>query len=379
MPVSLIPVVYALNPARSILLPCVITSEENVPLSNRLRASSHIHPALFTSHYLTSPLPQAAVDKVASPLKMSMSKFKQGVSDGDYLVIASGQPRYVSYLASWEAFKDHVRTFLKGQPGWTDLIQDRQKGEVQGWCRLKDTEDAESVYNGLTRSGGALVHIFATSKRNTHYNLAKCNCVMHFPDVGDQGHSPRRSAIDAGVVNQALGNPYAVVTPQYAMPAQPAYQYPNCYQTSPYTPSSMYTYPYSATPMQYETRAPAYSQSSAGLPVNLGQGAAVTESRGIFIQGLNYSVGSSDLISLIHSVGLRPLQARVHKDSRGSSKGVGSALFSSKEEAQYGVKALNGKALKDKPIIVRLDTESTIVGIVPPMVVDGTNKSAYGN
>jgi RNA recognition motif-containing protein len=62
-------------------------------------------------------------------------------------------------------------------------------------------------------------------------------------------------------------------------------------------------------------------------------------------------------------------------DSRGSSKGVGSVKLNSKQEAQYAVTALNGKSHMNKTLTVRLDTESTVVGVLPPMVVDGTSKS----
>jgi hypothetical protein len=211
--------------------------------------------------------------------------------------------------------------------------------------------------------------------QSSYFHLWKCNCANRFPDVGNRGHSPKRSCVNENNVNRALSN---VTSPQHTGPVQPAYQYPNHYQTPQYPPSSTYSYP--ARTIQYTTApTPAYSQSSGGLPVNLGQGAVVTESRGIFIQGLNYSVGNSDLVSLIHSVGLRPIEAKVHKDSRGSPKGVGSAKFGTKEDAQYAVTALNRRTHMNKMLTVRLDTESTVVGVIPPMVVDGTNKSRVGS
>jgi RNA recognition motif-containing protein len=152
------------------------------------------------------------------------------------------------------------------------------------------------------------------------------------------------------------------------VPAQPSYQYGNYYHATTYTPPSVYSYP--STPMQ-----PVYSQSSAGLPVNLSRGAVITETRGIFLQGLNYSVGNSDLATLLNNAGLRPEQARVHKDSRGASKGVATARFSTKAEAEYAVAKLNGTTHAGKTLTVRMDTNSTVVGSLEPFVVDGTNKS----
>lgn len=120
---------------------------------------------------------------------------------------------------------------------------------------------------------------------------------------------------------------------------------------------------------------PVYSQSSGGLPVNLSQGAVITESRGIFLQGLNYSVGNNELAALLNRAGLRPDQAHVHRDARGTSKGVATAKFSTKAEAEYAVSALNGKSHAGKTLTVRMDTNSTVVGSLEPFVVDGTNKS----
>lgn len=109
--------------------------------------------------------------------------------------------------------------------------------------------------------------------------------------------------------------------------------------------------------------------------MNLSRGAVITETRGIFLQGLNYSVGNSELATLLNSAGLRPEQANVHKDSRGASKGVATARFSTKAEAEYAVSALNGRTHAGKTLTVRVDANSTVVGSLEPFVVDGTNKS----
>jgi hypothetical protein len=189
--------------------------------------------------------------------------------------------------------------------------------------------------------------------------------------------------MDVSRINQVLNRYPAAPAPFVGIP-QPAYQYSSVspyLQTMPYATTAAYAYPTAPVPYMAPP-VPAYSHSAGGLPVNLGQGAVVTESRGIFIQNLSYSAESSDLTSLIHSVGLKPIEAKVHKDSRGQSKGYATAKFSTKEEAQYGVTALNGKAHMNKTLTVRLDTDSTVVGVVPPvrgdgspLIVDGTNRT----
>jgi hypothetical protein len=337
-----------------------------------------------------------------------MSSRKEG-GQHNYLLIASGPKGYAPYLGGWQEFKDFVRKYVKGQPSWTNVLPGQRRGDVEGWTTMKDKEDAENVYSmciycswtvqptnlcaldACSRSQGIMVHIFATSKQNSYFNLIKCNCGLHFPDVGARGHSPGRSAMDVGRVNQILGTGFATMPLQYVTAAQPTYQYANYYPTPAYAPTPMYAYPTSTmqyapapapAPVPVPVSVPVYSQSSGGLPVNLGQGAVLTESRGIFIQGLSYSARSSDVASLIHNVGLRPSKITILRDSRGGSKGCASVDFETKTDAQHGVKYLHGISHMNKTLTVRLDTESTVVGVVPPLVVagavmaDGTNKSS---
>ncbi|KAF9734993.1 hypothetical protein PMIN01_06398 [Paraphaeosphaeria minitans] len=286
-------------------------------------------------------------------------------ADGDYLLVVSGQLRKAPYLADWKAFKDHIRKVVKEQPGWSNVCEGKTRGDMQGWCRLKDKEDSNSVYNAYSRQ--VVIHIFATSLRTGYWDLLKCNCNRHF-GVGDRGHSPGRSGIDVNAVNQVFGKQESASAAYHAVPAQPSYEYANYYHATTYTQPLVYQYP--GTPLQ-----PVYSQSSGGLPVNLSRGAVITETRGIFLQGLNYSVGNSELVTLLNNAGLRPGQASVHKDSRGASKGVATARFSTKAEAEYAVSKLNGTTHAGKTIIVRMDTNSTVIGSLEPFVVDGTNKS----
>lgn len=69
--------------------------------------------------------------------------------DEDFLLVVSGTTRYAPYLTGWQEFKDHLRKVVKEQPGWADVYssQGQRRGEMQGWCRLRDREDADAVYS----------------------------------------------------------------------------------------------------------------------------------------------------------------------------------------------------------------------------------------
>lgn len=73
--------------------------------------------------------------------------WKEG--DGDFLLVVSGSKRHAPYLSGWQEFKDHLRKVVKDQPGWVEVFpsQNKRRDEMQGWCRLKDREDADAVYS----------------------------------------------------------------------------------------------------------------------------------------------------------------------------------------------------------------------------------------
>lgn len=308
--------------------------------------------------------------------------------EGNYLLVAAGSTRRAPYLIGWREFKDHIRECVKEQPGWVEVRTGLHRGEMEAWSRLKDVEDAESAWSTekhlfaavtatlivhadtYSNAKGILVHLFETSLRTNDYQLLKCNCSPRFTGLGAHEHSPRWSGLDNGSVNQAVGKRCVTSPPQYVAPPQPAYPYANYYQQpATYTTSPLYSYQEIQAALP---QVPAYSQSAGGLPVNLSSGVMVTEARGIFIQGLSYSVGSTELSSLIQSVGLQPVEAKVHRDSKGNSKGVATAKFATKEHAQYAVTVLNGKLHKGKTISARIDTDTTVIGQIAPLVVDGS-------
>lgn len=198
--------------------------------------------------------------------------------------------------------------------------------------------------------------------------------------MSERGHSPQRSGIDAGGVNQYISRAGTVASPQYTIPAAPVYSYPGYSPTSAYT--ALPSYSLQAASMQYAApQMSVYSTNTGGIPVNVRGGAMITEARGIFINNLNYSCDPTELNRLLSMVG-RPVESKLHRDSRtGQFKGSATAKFSSKQEADYAVALLNGRQHMNMTINVRLDTDTTVVGHVqPPVIVNGSNASrvSYG-
>ncbi|KAL6712446.1 hypothetical protein ACN47E_000323 [Coniothyrium glycines] len=288
-------------------------------------------------------------------------------AEGDYLLVVCGQTRYAPYLAGWQEFKDYLRKVVKEQPGWADVYpsSSQKRGEMQGWCRLRDLEDADAAYRVFYRSKGMLVHVWETCRSSGDFRLMRCNCSGHFPEVPSGSHSPGRCGIDIGRVNQLSGRPYPVMTTPYPT-CQPLYSY-NVYQQVP---------AYAATPMysMHPTSAPVYSTSTTGMPVNVRGGAVLTEARGIFIRNLSYKATLEDLNSLLYTVGV-PISSQLLRDPRtGVFKGVATAKFGSKEEASYAAACLNGMEHMGMALHVRMDTDITVVGRAEPMVVNGSSR-----
>lgn len=218
-----------------------------------------------------------------------------------------------------------------------------------------------------------LVHVWQTRRSNDGFRLMKCNCSVHF-QLPEGAHSPGLCGIDIGRVNQLGNKSYGMPQAQY-MPVQPGYSYPTYSSTTSYAIQPVYST--HAPPMvPVVAQPPLYSASNSGMPVNIRDGAILTEARGIFIQNLSYKVGSDELKNLLFTVG-RPVDCKVHRDRSGVSKGVATAKFGSTHEAQLAVAHLNCKPHRGMTLKVRLDQDTTAVGQVgPPLVVNGS-VSAY--
>ena len=218
-----------------------------------------------------------------------------------------------------------------------------------------------------------LVHVWQTRRSSDGFRLMKCNCSVHFPGLADGQHSAGLCGIDISRVNQLGGKPYAAAPAQY-MAVPQGYSYPVYPATTSYAIQPIYaTRMPQMQPMQpLVVQPPVYSASNSGMPVNIRDGAVLTESRGIFIQNLSYKVSSDELKNLLYTVG-RPVDCKVHQDRSGVSKGVATAKFASTHEAQFAVTHLNRKPHRGMTLKVRLDQDTTVVGQVgPPLVVNGS-------
>jgi hypothetical protein len=283
---------------------------------------------------------------------------------------------------------------VKEQPGWADVYssQGQRRGEMQGWCRLKDREDADAVYSRYLKEGdlsatklivsvevyyrskGMLVHVWETSRKGEGYRLMRCNCSTSFPEVSDGGHSTGRCGIDIGRVNQLGGgraNATAASTPYMA--EQSRYPYAMYPQIHIYSPQQLAYAPAPVHPAYALPTPPVYSTSTNGMPVNVRGGAVLTEARGVFIRNLSYKCTSDDLNALLLQTVGYAIDIQLMKDGRtGVFKGVATAKFASKELAQHAANTLNGQEHMGMTLHVRMDTDTTVVGRAEPMVVNGS-------
>lgn len=315
------------------------------------------------------------------------TSWKEG--GGDFLLVVAGLTHIAPYISGWRRFKDHIRNVVREQPGWVNVYasQSQRRGEMQGWCRLKNEEDANAAYseiygflNDLNSesniapevfylSKDMLVHVWQTRRNSDGFRLMKCNCSVHFPNVAEGLHSAALCGIDIGRVDQLGGKPYTL--PAQYMPNPIGYPCSICPATTSYAVQPVYATQVPQIPPMM-AQAPVDSASNSGMPVNIRNGAILTEARGIFIQNLSYKVDSEELKNLLFTVG-QPVECEVHRDRAGVSKGRATATFASAHEAQLAAIRLDGISYRSMVLKVRLDRDTTVVGQVgPPLVVNGS-------
>ncbi|USP73993.1 hypothetical protein yc1106_01267 [Curvularia clavata] len=302
--------------------------------------------------------------------------WKEG--DGDFLLVVSGATRYAQYLAGWQEFKDHLRKVVKQQPGWAEVYssQGHRRGEMQGWCRIGNREDADAASKVYYLAKGILVHVWETSRKSDDYRLIRCNCSAVFPEIPEGGHSTGRCGIDIGRVNQlsvgrtasaAVSAPYVPAQSSYPYPMYPQMQAHSQAQQQPgYAPVLVYpTYSMSSPRL--------YSSSTNGIPVNIQGGALLTEAHGISIRNLSCKCTMEDLNALLLQTVGCAIDIQFLRDNKtGVFKGAAIAKFASKELAQHAVKTLNSEVYMGMTLHVRMDTDITVVGQTEPMVVNGS-------
>jgi hypothetical protein len=304
--------------------------------------------------------------------------------DGDFLLVISGSARDASYLTGWREFKDHIRKVVKEQPGWVEVYASRsqKRGDMEVWARLRDKEDADAAYSmsslnshlfHLTDSAmaetysqpkGMLIHIWETCRSNEGFEILRCNCSSNFPGVSEGCHSVDLCGIDIGrVSNLPTGSRQTRPTHTTSYPSsQPLHNYK-------YPTSRAYAVPTIYSSYRPPAQMPVYSANSYGIPVNVRNGAVLTEARGIFLQNLSYRCTPSDLYSLLLTVG-QPVDYKLLRDARtGVFKGSATAAFGSQHLAVSAAHYLNGVEHMGMKLIVRMDKETTAVGQTAPLIV----------
>lgn len=213
-----------------------------------------------------------------------------------------------------------------------------------------------------------LVHVWETYRNVEGFRLLRCNCSTQFPEVAEGTHSPTRCGIDLDRVSDLAGAvraTYPASDPYYAS-THPQYAYA-------YPPPQTYASPMVYAPYAHPTHMPIYTTSSSGMPINVRNGAILTEARGVFIQNLSYRCTTSDLQSLLQTVG-RPVDYRFIRDQRTNAfKGVATAQFASKEEAQHAAAYLDRKEHMGMTLSVRMDKETIAVGQAGPPLIVGSD------
>jgi hypothetical protein len=176
--------------------------------------------------------------------------------------------------------------------------------------------------------------------------------------MNDHSHSPDRSGVDDGRINQYLGrtdNGHVVSAPQYMVPGNPYASYPYAgypYASYPYASYPYASYPYASYPYaSYPYDGGAYARTSylyaiypyadgpyasasspdanypqvqdsyytpKDLPTNICEGGGfLTEARGVFVSGLDHKCDLFQLNQLLVSLtNVQPVECKLHKDPR---------------------------------------------------------------
>ncbi|KAK5673776.1 hypothetical protein LTR17_027868, partial [Elasticomyces elasticus] len=140
--------------------------------------------------------------------------------------------------------------------------------------------------------------------------------------------------------------------------------------TQPATRQRLATYPgYSVMTQQYQqtetggqpVTKTTYAYTPKGLPVNTTRGAISTESRGVFVSGLNYKARCADVEVLFSEAGAIRKCGVQKETSTGRSKGKATIRFASAADAQQAINMFHGKHFMKMVLKVRLDTEKTAI------------------
>lgn len=133
--------------------------------------------------------------------------------------------------------------------------------------------------------------------------------------------------------------------------------------------------------------APVYVTNVTGPPVNTVHGVARTETRGVFVQGLNFKTKSKDIEKLFGKAGTI-VNCDIHLDNKGKAKGSATIEYTTTDEALTAVKSLDGFRWQGRMLRVRTDREPVVISPPPsnaassstqhdeqsgPIIVNGSN------
>ena len=131
-------------------------------------------------------------------------------------------------------------------------------------------------------------------------------------------------------------------------------------------------------PAQYNLTAPLQRthHNQDGTPIDLGRGAVSTESRGVFIQNLNYKATAADLTNLMKVAGhIVRCEIKSHP-ATGKPQGVAVVTFASSINASTALEMFDGTYFMGRQITVRRDrVDQAITNQQPDPDVDSTGGS----
>ena len=127
--------------------------------------------------------------------------------------------------------------------------------------------------------------------------------------------------------------------------------------------------------------------SRSSIPINVSQGYARTESRGVFVSNLDYKVTERDIKAYFARAGGRIVECKLKKHSANNkSKGVATIKFETVKQAADAITKFNDTRWHDRKLVVRFDTDATTTEAPtrsaqaqqtfdsrgPPLIVDGS-------
>ncbi|KAH0373821.1 RNA-binding domain-containing protein, partial [Aureobasidium melanogenum] len=260
--------------------------------------------------------------------------------DGDFFFYVEGLPPYYT----WGMLKDLTRKAAP-HPGWTEMAsnpQGMQKG--RGWIKIKRAKDAFNLYGFLTTGSPCLkpLKVYLWSTARSPPELLRCNDILRPiqpispPQIGTTFSTPMSTPMSVTPMRSPMSTPMS-------------------------TPSHMSPVLHQPPPVGLKNPNPTYVSTSNHRPINATGGLIQTESKGIFINQLDYAVDQRQLEEYLRRIGSFD-SCEIRRDpTSGRSRGIATAKFASAQAAARAVQVLHGQKIMSKTISVRFDTEKEAV------------------